>query len=256
MQFRCFVNNLSIFVEGIDKYIIYVIIKLRKKIKTRRETMMKVITRRVNRVVRVLLILLIVAFSSVGCMRKEAKFEAGNTVLPITMTTRTMMMAKSDKDTFSIDGVTVDLLYGWYDIEEVKERYNGNYKWRPEHSGSKDIHYSIYARNEKYEISHIFYKVFNDKSIDNHYLIRELSGELFTEDYGYTVGFLNYIDYNHKEQITIPKDVFEEKNRGDRIQLLIIGWVENDSGSGYNIGDMAKIYISYKYIDANTIQFY
>ena len=216
---------------------------------------MKTISRRVNRVVRVLLIFLLTFYTSAGCFR-TAKYEAGNMVLPITMTTRTMMMVQSNKDTFSIDGVTVDLLYGWYDLEEVKERNNGNYKFRPEHSGSKNIHYCIYVRNAKYEISYIFYEVFNDKSIDNHYLIRELSGELFTESYGYTVGFLNYIDYNHKEPITIPKDVFEEKNKRESIHLLIIGWVESDSGSGYNVGDMAKINIPYKYIDANTIQFY
>ena len=83
--------------------------------------MMKAITRRVNRVVRVLLILLIMAFSSVGCMRKEAKFEAGYEALPGARAGDLYLMAQSDKDTFSIDNVTLDLLYGLYDIEEVEK---------------------------------------------------------------------------------------------------------------------------------------
>ena len=217
---------------------------------------MKTISRRVNRVVRVLLILLLTLYASVGCFR-TAKYEAGNTVAPITGPgTDTRLMMQTDKDTFSTDDITVDLSYGWYDIEETKERYNGNYKWILEEKGLKNIEYGIYARPEKYHRSDRFSGVvFEDKSIDHYYLVKELSGELFTEEYGYTVGFLNFISYNHKEQITIPKEAFEEKERVPRIHLVIIGWAEDDSGAGYRIKDMAYLSIRYKYIDDNTIQF-
>ena len=87
---------------------------------------MKTISRRVNRVVRVLLIFLLTLYASAGCFRQEAKYEEGTFRRFSSFRTSMMLALQSDKDTFPIDDVTVDLLYGLYDIDIVEDEYNGN----------------------------------------------------------------------------------------------------------------------------------
>ena len=215
--------------------------------------MMKVITRRVNRVVRVLLILLIVAFSSVGCMREKAKFETGNFRVASFFRVSMMMALQSDQDVFPIDDVTVDLFYGLYDVDIVEDEHNGNprgeYSSQPGH-----IVFVLYA----YDFSNIpdLYEVSDYTKTEGLYFIKDIpEEEAFSEDYGYEADWLAYITYHHNEQITIPQESFTS-DKGD-ILLTLSLWDEYEKGSGKHFYCWdTSIRLGYERLDDNRVKLY
>ena len=211
---------------------------------------MKTISRRVNRVVRVLLIFLLTFYASAGCFR-TAKFEAGAIVLPLTGTGENLMLLQSDKDIFSLDNVTLDMYYGLYDLEKLEERYGGDPKRMYEIEGKMPF-FCVYAYD--YYNWHKGNQVTDYATIENYYLIKEMRGvDVCKKEYGYTVGFLNYISYNKKVQITIPKELFTEKKGSLEISMNTVYDFRDEKGM-YQFSDFYKTRIFYTLMDDGTVK--
>ena len=179
--------------------------------------------------------------------------------VPIARSGNTLLMLKSDKDTFSIDDVTMDLSYGFYDIDELEGRYNGDiFHFYPKLEGYKKPFFCMYVWEEDgyARFSGITEPGTDYKQIENRYFIKEFSFEsVWKREYGYGIGFFNSITFKHKEKFTFPKEVFS-KERGEIVMAIVPLYEDLNIAGQYQFYYYSKKSFLYKFIDKETIQVY
>ena len=208
---------------------------------------MKTAVRKLNNAIRVLLILLIILLPSVGC--GGSGFETGADVLPLTGTGDMLMLLKSDKDTFPMGDITLDLYYGLYDFDELEEDYHGDLEdMYRRYDGIKSMpFFCIYIHPSSKTYWEDFVQDY--KSIENYYLIKEIHGDFSRKEYGYDIGFLYSISYNHKEQIKIPKEAFESGQGCIEVEMVAIYNLREEGVECYYMGEYYSTSIFYEIKD-------
>ena len=209
--------------------------------------------RKINRkrmgIFRVLLILLIMVLTATGCAGYKQGFESGffsyNYPIEIGI--------KSKTDTFSIDDVTFDLYYSLYYEENYQELSS---YYRGEKFSGEELFFALYIC----DVEHLYdYKnemtITDYKSLNNFYFIKEISEEdALSKNYGYKVNFWRKKEFAHKEEFTIPKEIFTKINGRIAIDIKSIIKTVDVSMSYYLIESYSRI-IWYERLDDNTIKF-
>ncbi len=166
-----------------------------------------------------------------------------------------MMGVKSNKNTFKVDDVNVELYYALYRNDEEGDTRKQGYRQEP----TDKILFGLYISNVK-DLNEK-YKVHNDqdyidyKEVKENIFIKEISEEdAFTEknEYGYGKLF-SHIIYEHNEMIKIPKEVLLEEN-GEIIIRIVSFTLPNEERSSYRSRKIAYLILSYEYIDENTVK--
>ena len=204
--------------------------------------MIKINRKRIG-VFRALLILLIVVLTATGC--QNAKLKKGfDNQLPLIR-----IGVKSETNTFSIDNVTFDLYYGFYDVNESiddeKRRY-GELVYQK-------MFFAIYI-HDSYAKVHRAYNA-DYKSIEEYYFVKEISEEeAFSKEYGYIDGGRwKGTEYNHKEMFTIPKEFFKE-NAG-RVEIEVLCFYQiSDTEKPFVTSKNRHMKLSYKKLNENTVE--
>lgn len=155
---------------------------------------------------------------------------------------------KSDTDTFAIDGVALELFYGFY--ESDASNYDGAYMG----TGTNTVLFAVYVCDSEEALTIYCPMEFDDyRLVDNHIFIREIPyEEAFSGDYGYSMDKKG-ITYKHHEQITIPSDVFTEEKGEFEIQICSFKRLDDVTGYVTATGP-SSIKLRYEKVDAETVR--
>ncbi|MCL2141236.1 MAG: hypothetical protein FWH42_06250 [Dehalococcoidia bacterium] len=159
---------------------------------------------------------------------------------------------ESPKVKFDIDDVTLDFSYG----------HSGNSIGLGQHydAEGKDNYilscFAVYFCDELYVSSFTDYVHSDYRSIDNCYFIKEIMVEAFHSD--------NYLNerkmdlllrrrtiFSHKEEMTVPRGVFERENGKLAFQVVGINYSIKDKC--YIVEHLSFISVYYEYLDSQTI---
>lgn len=184
-----------------------------------------------------LLLMLSLALSLTGCRLNSDTYKFKSGYFGYTFTPEPIMMgAKSNTDIFTKDNVSFELYYGVYDIEDTEE-YNTDPKdtHRRPFLGDVKIFFALYICDAEFALDVSNDMEFNDyKNIENYYFLKEISEEeAFSEEYGFNMGILRGITYNHHETISIPAEIFTEEKGSFAIRLVAFQGPLTGSGTYY-----------------------
>ena len=203
--------------------------------------------RKINRkrmgIFRVLLILLIVVLTATGC--QNAKLKKGfDHQLPLIR-----IGVKSETNTFSIDNVTFDLYYGFYDVNESIDDRKRHYGERV----YEKIFFAIYIVEADAPSPGAY--LMDYTSIEGYHFIKSISEEFaFSEEYGYIDGGRwKGTAYNHKETFTIPKELFMNEQGRIRIEILCFMQITNDETPFYTMHNRF-MRLNYETVDIGKIR--
>lgn len=165
-------------------------------------------TKKVFKIFVMVLAFMTMILSLTGCLRfQHAKFEKG---FSYTLSPDPIMMGvRAETDVFEIDDVTLDLYYGFFDIEYC-ERYDVNPLQMYKKEATDKVLFVLYICKSEAESPFIIdEKILNYKEVDNHFFIKEITEAVAgTTDYGYLLSPVNGVEYCHSEKITIPEEIF------------------------------------------------
>ena len=121
----------------------------------------------------------------------------------------------SDKETFSIDNMVIDMEYGFHKLTLWGTTGKNPKQYFPKmddetFADSHELIFDIYVAEMTKELSLQYPDIRNMEEVEGVTYIKTISEEeAFLKEYGYHSGTM-YLDYqfNHKEQIKIPSEYF------------------------------------------------
>ena len=163
-----------------------------------------------------------------------------------------MLAVSSESDTFDANNVTLDLHFAFYNSkkrtpEEAKRMY---YQAKED----DNVFFSLYIRGEDDFLDEITVKDGDYTNIENYHFVKTIyDEEAFSGEYGYTMGYIKGIIFDHNEPITIPAQFFN-KMQGS-FQILIMSFYDqaNENGDCNSNGGQA-LEIDYQMLDDGTIK--
>lgn len=217
----------------------------------------------VKKSVGVLLILLIVLSTFTGCM--ILGYSNGNSNLGFPERDDLNAKVKANNCLFEKDGVTLDLFYCFYCLdEETIEQSKANHHYIPSESEKDTFHsesaYAIYISKNNLLV---FERDENEGLIDyenkvNARLWKFISfEEAFNTNYGYTTdqndSALNKrINYNHNEKLTIPTEFFDSSS--GCVYIHIVSFLHDVNADSYfTTSEMSTIRIKYKLLGDTVV---
>lgn len=126
--------------------------------------------------------------------------------------------AEAETNVFSKDDVSFKLYYGFFDKNDDEDSHN--YSYTLEETDSVIFAMYICERQYMFDISNN--QEYEDyKNIENHYFVKQLSDEeAFSDEYGYSMDFINGVSYSHSETINIPEQFFLNDSSSFMIQWV------------------------------------
>ena len=176
--------------------------------------------------------------------------------------------AVSNNNTFSVDNISFDLMFGTHPCEYmgVNERYRTKYEdcysyyyFYPDHSLRGEYFFALYildAENrQQFENENAY--IDNIENIENYQLIKKISEEqAFSEEYGYLeYGYFSIVPlkyYKHIEPFTVPAEYIKD-NYGTFTISIVLYW-KDYSEDCYIVDEERIIEFDYKKVDENTIK--
>ncbi|MBO5357432.1 MAG: hypothetical protein J6A95_06645 [Clostridia bacterium] len=195
-------------------------------------------------ILAVIAIIMCLIFSLMGCGYQAGDFSYEYSSMQLGAPPMVGIKAKTNK--FSLDNVTFDLYYGFYDM-------NSERKPREQYGNNVDVFFAVYACEASSD--HLYPKgdeIEDYRELEKHYFIKSIEDEqAFTEEYGYTFDIAG-ASYNHSEPITVPKEVFKEQKGEFKIKLIT--FKQLFSHSKHKIYDYENIYLGYEIIEGNKVK--
>ena len=163
------------------------------------------------------------------------------------------MGVRSDTDTFSKDDLTLELYFGTYDSDYV-EKNGSDPRTFYDREGDEFAFFGLYICDWEHRLDLVgFSEIPDHTAVEDHLLIREIPAEdAFSEEYGFTMGRLRGIEYNHHETVTVPPE-FLQGDRGSFV-LKLVAFVDHGGEGPDYISARHYIEIDYQMIDQNTIK--
>ena len=222
------------------------------------------IAKRMNKIKLLLIVLLIATLSFTGCTGPV--YVIGNERQGFEFAQDLNAKLESDKFIFDKNDVTLDFYYCFYCLDYVTLEHAWLSKTYILTQGNETQHfeavYAIYLSKNKdliFEEDKLGNLVDFQNKV-NAQMLKFISYEdSFNTNYGYTTllrPFLK-INYNHKEQITIPAELFSTSN--DPIYIHVLSFVHNiDTDKYYNensfdVENLRTLEIKYKLLGENTV---
>lgn len=163
------------------------------------------------------------------------------------------MGVRADTDTFSRDDLTLELYFGTYDSDYVKENSSDP---RTFYGREEDelAFFGLYLCDGDYrEDLGPFSETPNHKAVEHHVLLREIPAQdAFSQEYGYTAGWFKGIAYNHHETVAIPPE-FLQGDKGSFVIKLVAFVNHGEEGLEY-ISASHSLEIDYQAIGENTVK--
>ena len=197
-------------------------------------------------VLAIISILMCLVLGITGCDNLRTDYEKGTFSarfeIPVIL-----MGVKSQTKIFSIDDVTLDLYYAFYD--NAFSNPDGSYG----HYTVSRFFFGLYICDKDFTFVPEQGEEIDDfKNIENQYFVKEITQEEFYNGYGYSYSRVSgKVTYDHKEKITIPKEFFDKESGTVLIKIY-----------HYRISHVGKctrdkigmVSIGYEKIDENTIK--
>ena len=175
------------------------------------------------------------------------------------------MYAVSDNNTFFVNDITFELIYGTHATEYVGRQditecdidsYLFCYLREYHEEIYGDYYFGLYICDYDDSIEFINGDlVYDIESLENYELIKTISEEeAFSDDYGYALKsflLLSNKFFRHIEPITIPSEYIKD-DRGS-FTISIIAYCENLEDGNYIVDLVRKIIFEYEKVDENTI---
>ncbi|MBR6697522.1 MAG: hypothetical protein IKL73_04515 [Lachnospiraceae bacterium] len=166
-----------------------------------------------------------------------------------------MMGVKSNKNTFKVDDVNVELYYSLYENDEEGERRKYSYIQELQ----DQVVFGMYMSNinNSYDVLDLIdiYECEDYTKLSKETFIKEITEEeAFDTEYSY--GYSHVFDrmlYKHHETINIPKEFFK-KEEGFIVIRLVSFITPNERSDKYLAMKYAYIILNYEYIDENTVK--
>lgn len=184
-----------------------------------------------------------------GC---SPKYHSGDTGHQSFIMSDIFSAVYSDTDTFDKNEVTLEFRYGFYDIDYVK-KYN-SYGYR-QYSDDKVI-FAVYITDYEHCYDFSGLDEFADyKNIEHYHFIEEITEDEALSDYnyGYTMGWIKGVKYNHTEKLTIPSELFDEEK--STLVIVVASFIyPNENHKEYFPFEYSTLEIPYVHVDENNIK--
>lgn len=154
------------------------------------------------------------------------------------------------KTSFPIDDVTVKFHYGVLSADQA-EQDDSPESYYLRYEDETDVIFGIYVSTENrlYSTDYLYEDY---RNIEDHIFVKEASSkEVFDGEYWHNETYFG-VSYNHKEDFTIPAEIFTE-DIGE-FYIRIIPFTTSTNHTEYKAQSPHSISISYKKIDDDTIK--
>ena len=197
-------------------------------------------------ILAIIAVLLCVIFCLSGCSRVY-EYESGDFHIHLWVPD-ILIGVRAPTDTFSIDNVTLDLYYSFY--ENAHPLPEGAYT----HYTESGFMFALYvSNNNSYTVAQG--EIIDDyKNVKNKYFVKEITEEEFYNGYGYSYNRrTGTVTHDHSEAIIIPKELFNQKS--GKIYIVIYNYNTSDEYEGkYRRRLAASMYLTYEILDENTVK--
>ena len=197
-------------------------------------------------VLAIISILMCLVLGITGCDYLRTDYEKGTFSarfeIPVIL-----MGVKSQTKIFSIDDVTLDLYYAFYD--NAVSDPDGSYG----HYTISGFVFGLYICDKDFIFVPEQGEEIDDfKNIENQYFVKEITQEEFYNGYGYSYNKVSgKVTYDHKEKITIPKEFFDKES--GTVLIKIYHYRISYEGK-YKRYYMEAKELDYEKLDENTIK--
>ena len=216
--------------------------------------MLEKFTRRYFKFIIVLALLFAVVFYFYLCNFKihDSPFDKGTLYEQFEFNVIFPLAAKSSTDTFPIDNVSFELLYGLHKGKSPSE-------YSLDRIGNREYTLALYVceEDENGEMDTFFSDMTvnadNYHSIPYHHLFYSVPDEdVRSAEYYYSVGYNRKFNFNHSEAVKIPEGVF--KSEQGKFQIHLILYIIDNENSRYIEYISKYLQFSYEKTDDKTVK--
>ena len=199
-------------------------------------------------VYKVVIILLIVTMSLAGCEEEKLEYEQFGYTLASDLIT---LGVRSDTDTFSIDNVSFDLYYGFFNLDSALRHEKGGYL----RSDWENVFFVLYISEDDVINTFRTHATIDEyRGIKDYYIAREIGEEdAFSEEYGYTISRIHGIQYNHKERFTVPSNYFSKQSGKFTVSIVALLY-QNEEKQQFMTAEVGYIELNYKKTDESNVR--